>query len=170
LARRGPATLDMTTIYTVTGDAGWLTGGEVHTYRPFLRLGNRGQLGVVLAAGLAGYLNGMVDRRTESPIYATSPLIGGAPPAIVPTGPGFMWTRDGRLVTVPAGQMGVVVERVGADELYGASDWNVLRARAELAARYALHPQFTLRVGGGFNFPGVHMFAIEVTHFFGPRK
>jgi hypothetical protein len=131
--RRHFDSLDTPT-YVVTRDSGWLTGAEVHTYRPFVRLGSRGQLGATFAAGMAGYLNGTIERRT-------------------------------------ADERGLVVEQVEASELYDASDWNVLRVRAELGAGFALNRQLELRVSGGFNFPGLHVFSLEVAHYFGaPRR
>jgi hypothetical protein len=167
VARRGPLSPIMTTTYTVTSDSGWLTGVEVHTFRPFVNIGSRVQVGVLLAAGLANYLNGTVERRTESPIYATNPLFSSTPPQVVPVGPGFALDRSGVIVAVPAGETGVV-DKVEAKELYGGAGWNVLRARAELAASFALRNRMALRVSGGFNFPGVQLFSVEFAHFFGP--
>ena len=95
-----------TTTYSVNKGV-WLTGVEVHTFLPFLRMGGRGQLGVVLAGGLSTQASGTAERRVTGPIFVND-LSGGFidPVVTVPVGPGFMVDDQFRTVEVAPGERG----------------------------------------------------------------
>lgn len=160
-----PAAARSTTAYSVTAESGWITGVEVHTFRPFLRIRKRGQLGALFAAGLSGNPDGTVQRNTAGTIYASNPR-GFPLPSVVPAGPGFVLDYRGQVVPVAPGET-AAVDQVAATDMYGGSIGNILRVRAELAARFAIHPRLSVRVSGGLNFPALQLFSVEVVHLFG---
>lgn len=155
-----------TTTLSVASESPWLTGAEMYAFMPFVRLGNRSQLGVLLGGGMSTQFEGTVQRRTEGPIFTTP--AGGPSARIVSVGPGFMRDYRGRILDVQPGET-AVVEQVTARELYSITGNTTLQplVRAELAATFSVRRQLKLRVSGGFNFPGFQVFSVEIAHLFG---
>jgi hypothetical protein len=148
-------------------DSLWGAGAEVHTFLPFLRAGRRAWVGVLLGAGMSTDYSGNVDRRTEGTIYATNPRAGGALTTVT-AGPGYIQGYRGDILEVGPGQ--TAVEDVATPADLHVSGWDLdaqLLARGELAAAFALPNRLKFRVSGGFNFPGIAAFNVEIAHFFG---
>ena len=166
----GPET-NSTTTYSANKGV-WLTGAEVHTFRPFLRMGGRGQLGVVLAGGLGAQASGTAERRVTGPIFVDDPSTGSFSNATVPVGPGFMVDDQFRGVEVAPGET-EAVDTVDATELYEIFGWNpdfttpTIFGRVELAGAFTVRSDLKIRVSGGFNFPGAQPFSIDAIYFFG---
>jgi hypothetical protein len=111
--------------------------------------------------------SGNVDRRTEGTIYATNPRAGGALTTVT-AGPGYIQGYRGDILEVGPGQ--TAVEDVATPADLHVSGWDLdaqLLARGELAAAFALPNRLKFRVSGGFNFPGIAAFNVEIAHFFG---
>ena len=167
VVRENPPSTETTT-YSATGGV-WLTGAEVHTFLPFLRMGGRGQLGVVLAGGLSAKASGTAERRVTGPVFVDDPEQPDPGFIIpVPVGPGFIFDDQGRRVEVAPGET-EAVDTVDATELYGraSNTAHQVLGRVELAGAFTVRPDLKIRVSGGFNFPGTQVFSIDAIYFFG---
>ena len=96
----------------------------MHTFLPFLRMGGRGQLGVVLAGGLSANASGTAEVRVTGPIFVNDPSDGFIDPVVtVPVGPGFMVDDQFRTVEVAPGET-EAVDTVDASVLYFCTSSN----------------------------------------------
>jgi hypothetical protein len=153
--------------YSVTPGGVWLTGAELDMFVPFTKIGERVEVGALLAGGLGGTFRGTVERRTAGPIYNANPYTNPSA-KVVEVGPGFIMDGRGNVREVLPGER-VAMQRVAAGDLR-VSGWDVgaqLLGRAELAASFLVRPQLKVRVTGGFNFPGFHLLGVELVHLFG---
>ena len=137
-------------------------------------MGERGQLGVLLAGGLSTQASGTAESRVTGPIFIDEPSGGFFDfNRTVPVGPGFVVNRDdGTVVEVAPGET-EGVGTVDASKLYFIFGWNPdfytpsILGRVELAGAFTVRPDLKIRVSGGFNFPGTQVFSIDAMYFFG---
>jgi hypothetical protein len=157
-----------TEVITYTADSLWFTGGEIYKFLPFVRIGDRQQVGIVIAAGVSLQPGGTVERRIDGPVFVSDPY-STSTPQVVPEGPGVMIDDHGSIVNVLPGSRNVI-DSVKATRLFDKSIWSSnpqVLGRVELAWALTLSSRARLRVSGGFNFPTVQLFSVELVQFVG---
>src|SRR5690349_4239561 len=148
--------------YTLLDDMK-MTGVDSHVIVPLARIGERIQLGILAAGGIAWFPDVAIRKQIDGPpFYAdtTTNVALNSPPA---TG-GFVQDWDQRVPLVSGTTYGVVTT-ANAREV-SPTDYVWLLARGQLSADFLVARPLKVRVAAGFNYPGLQAIGIDAVYLF----
>ena len=141
-----------------------MTGVDAHLVIPIARFGERVQLGILAAGGIAGIPDSPIQKRIDGPPFyadANSTVPLSSPPAAG----GFVreWQFAEPVPLVPGTTHGVVP--VSALEI-SPTDYLWPLFRGQLAADFLLARPLKLRLAAGFHYPGAQAIGVDVVYLF----
>ena len=139
-----------------------MTGVDAHLVVPIARLGERVQLGILAAGGIAKIPDVPIQLRIDGPPFyanATSNVALGSPPA---TG-GYVRGYFEPLPLAPGTTYGLTTISSLA---IAPTDYVWLLVRGQLAADFLIARPLKLRVAAGFNYPGMQAIGIDAVYLF----
>jgi hypothetical protein len=164
IVRDGEATGNTATRWTYTAlDDMKMTGVDAHLVVPIARFGERVQLGILGAGGIAWIPDVPIQKRIDGPpFYAdstTTSVALNSPPA---TG-GFVRNYFDSVPLVPGTTYGLTT--TGSLEI-APTDYVWLLLRGQLAADFLVARPLKIRVAAGFNYPGMQAIGIDAVYLF----
>ena len=141
-----------------------LMGVDSHLVIPIARFGERVQLGILAAGGLAWIPDDPIRKRIQGPPFYASPT-STVPLSSPPATGGFVreWSLAESVPLVPGTTYGEVPDNAlsisGTDYV-----WPLLRG--QLAADFLLAQPLKIRVAAGFHYPGAQALGIDVVYLF----
>jgi hypothetical protein len=141
-----------------------MTGVDAHLVIPIARFGERVQLGILAAGGIAWIPDSPIQKRIDGPPFyadANSTVALSSPPAAG----GFVreWQFGEPVPLVPGTTHGVVP--VSALEM-SPTDYVWPLLRGQLAADFLLARPLKLRLAAGFHYPGTQALGVDVVYLF----
>jgi hypothetical protein len=141
-----------------------MTGVDAHFVIPIARFGERVQLGILGAGGIAWIPNSPIQKRIDGPPFyadANSTVPLSSPPAAG----GFVreWQLGEPVPLVPGTTHGVVP--ASAIDM-SPTDYVWPLFRGQLAADFLLARPLKLRLAAGFHYPGAQAIGVDVVYLF----
>ena len=141
-----------------------MTGVDAHLVIPIARFGERVQLGILAAGGIAWIPDSPIQKRIDGPPFyadANSTVPLSSPPAAG----GFVreWQFGEPVPLVPGTTHGVVP--TSALEM-SPTDYVWPLFRGQLAADFLLARPLKLRLAAGFHYPGAQAIGVDVVYLF----